>query len=99
MIHRDHGPLFASAEAAADAAPRATGDRLRILRALAEHGAMTDEGLQTLLRMNPSTERPRHGELVDAGMVRDSGTTGRTNSGAKAVLWEITEAGRAEVGR
>ena len=99
MIARNHGPLFASAEAATRAAPRASGDRLRILRALAEHGPMTDEGLQTLLQMNPSTERPRRGELVDDGFVRDSGRTGRTHSGCRAVLWEITEAGRAEVGR
>lgn len=98
MIYRDHGPLFASREAATRAAPRATGDRLRILHALAEHGTMTDEGLQTLLQMNPSTERPRRGELVDAGLVRDSGTMGRTHSGARAVLWEITPEGRKEVG-
>lgn len=98
MIYRDHGPLFASAEAATRAAPRAPGDRLRILSALAEHGAMTDEALQTLLRMNPSTERPRRGELVESGLVRDSGKMGRTMSGAKAVLWEITPEGRKEVG-
>lgn len=99
MIHRDHGPLFASREAATRAAPRASGDRLRILHALAEHGCMTDEAIQVTLDMNPSTERPRRGELVDDGLVRDSGTMGRTHSGARAVLWEITEAGRAEVGR
>lgn len=98
MIYRDHGPLFASREAAKRAAPRASGDRLRILRVLAAAGPMTDEGLQTLLQMNPSTERPRRGELVDDGLVRDSGTMGRTMSGAKAVLWEITPEGRKEVG-
>ena len=99
MIARNHGPLFASVEAAKRAAPRASGDRLRILRVLAAAGPMTDEGLQTLLQMNPSTERPRRGELVDDGLVRDSGCMGRTHSGCRAVLWEITEAGRAEVGQ
>ena len=99
MIARNHGPLFASVEAAKRAAPRASGDRLRILRALADHGCMTDEAIQVTLDMNPSTERPRRGELVDDGCVRDSGRMGRTRSGCRAVLWEITEAGRAEVGR
>ena len=99
MIARNHGPLFTSVDAAKRAAPRASGDRLRILHALAEHGCMTDESLQTLLRMNPSTERPRRGELVDDGLVRDSGRMERTRSGCRAVLWEITEAGREEVGR
>jgi len=99
MIDRNHGPLFASVEAAKRAAPRASGDRLAVLRALSHYGPMTDEMIQNVLDMNPSTERPRRGELVDDGFVRDSGRTGRTHSGCRAVLWEITEAGRAEVGR
>lgn len=99
MIARNHGPLFASVEAAKRAAPRSSVDRLSILRLLAVAGPMTDEAIQTTLEMNQNNERPRRGELVEKGLVRDSGRTGRTHSGCRAVLWEITEAGRAEVGR
>ena len=54
------------------------------------HGA-TDEEIQDALDMNPSTERPRRVELVDAGFVRDSGETRPTHSGNGAVVWEATE--------
>lgn len=39
--------------------------------------------------------RTRRKELVRAGCVRDSGRTTRLTSGRHAILWEITEEGRA----
>lgn len=51
-----------------------------------QHGA-TDEEMQTLLNMNPSTQRPRRGELVTDGRVADSGRTRATRSGRSAVVW------------
>jgi hypothetical protein len=51
---------------------------------------MTDEEMQTALVMNPSTQRPRRIELVDAGFVRDSGRTRLTRSGRNAVVWEVS---------
>lgn len=47
----------------------------------------TDEELQIALGMNPSTERPRRIELVELGLVRDSGRKRNTKSGRKAVVW------------
>jgi hypothetical protein len=47
----------------------------------------TDEEIQTMLDMNPSTERPRRGELVKAGKVRDSGNRRETISRRKAIVW------------
>jgi hypothetical protein len=57
-----------------------------ILRVL---GGRTDEELQIILDMNPSTERPRRVELVERGLVRDSGKRRRTLSKRWAVVWEV----------
>ena len=50
------------------------------------HGA-TDEQIQDWLEMNPSTERPRRGELVGAGRMCQSGEIRATKSGRSAVVW------------
>jgi hypothetical protein len=54
-------------------------------------GGMTDLELQRQLSMNPSTERPRRGELVDAGLVREHGT--RRQDGSDWTVWALTQAG------
>ena len=51
------------------------------------HHGMTDEEMQEHLFLNPSTQRPRRIELVQAGLVKDSGRTRRTRSGRQAVVW------------
>lgn len=53
------------------------------------HGR-TDEEIQRMLKLNPSTERPRRIELVQAGKVRDSGRTRKTKSGRAAAVWEAS---------
>lgn len=58
------------------------------------HG-MSDEELQRTLRMGASSERPRRVELVRMGFVVDSGKRVPTMSGMEAIVWTITEAGRA----
>lgn len=65
-------------------------ERSRVLRCLRDHpDGLTDEELQDVLNMNPSTERPRRIELMDANppLVRDSGRTRKTRSGRNAVVW------------
>lgn len=57
----------------------------------------TDWELQQGLNMAPSTERPRRGELVDAGLVALTGRT-REHQGSLWNVWEITDAGRAALG-
>ncbi|MBI2725415.1 MAG: hypothetical protein HYX42_04115 [Polaromonas sp.] len=47
----------------------------------------TDEELQIALGMNPSTERPRRKELVDAGLVVETAERRKTLSGCKAIVW------------
>jgi hypothetical protein len=62
---------------------------LDAIKAAGDHGA-TDEELQRALGMNPSTQRPRRGELVGANLVRDSGRTRLTVSKRKATVWIAT---------
>ena len=70
--------------------------RRRVLQRLADEGKpMSDEQLQAVLEMNPSTERPRRGELVKYGYIKDSGERGKTWSGRNATLWQVTAKGLA----
>ena len=49
----------------------------------------TDEEIQQALGMNPSTQRPRRIELVEAGLVEDSGETRETTAGRRAAIWRV----------
>ena len=62
--------------------------RSMVYRCIKRDGPLTDEQIQVLLKLNPSTERPRRIELVERGLVRDSGRVRRTRSGRAAVAWE-----------
>ena len=65
--------------------------KTRILRLLIHYpDGLTDEQIQQYLDMNPSTQRPRRGELVAAGMLLDSGQTRPTTSGRPAVVWTLS---------
>lgn len=66
--------------------------RFRVLECLAWAPA-TDHELQGKLGMDPSTERPRRGELVDAGFVAETGRT-KTHKGREWTVWRVTESGR-----
>ena len=47
----------------------------------------SDEEIQEALSMNPSTERPRRGELQKAGRVMTLGEIRHTHSGRCAAVW------------
>jgi hypothetical protein len=79
-----------SRDAAESMRPTAETGRALVLALLTgKLGGLTDEEIQRMLRMNPSTERPRRCELVAAGKVRDSGRRRATISGRAAVIWEV----------
>ena len=86
-------PAQAASRTSVQAAERIREDagtlRGRVLAYLRGAGARggTDEEIQAALDMNPSTERPRRGELVEAGFVIDSGSTRPTRSGRQATVW------------
>ena len=48
---------------------------------------LTDQEMQDLTNMDPSTQRPRRIELHKAGLIEDSGKTRATASGRQAVVW------------
>jgi hypothetical protein len=76
-----------TSEAAAQAIkPTRVSLQQQVLNCLRVHDA-TDEEIQSVLRLNPSTQRPRRIELVNQGLVVDSGRTRKTKSGRNAVVW------------
>ena len=81
-----------SIDAAERALPNAGTMRWRVLAQLKQWRSTggTDEELQRELGMDASTERPRRIELVEAGLVRDSGRVRKTRSGRNATVWEAT---------
>lgn len=78
-----------SVEAAEAIKPTAGSLRAAVYEKLLDAGSdgLTDQQLQRALRLDPSTERPRRIELVDAGLVRDSGHKRLTLSGRRAIVW------------
>lgn len=77
-----------SREAARAIRPAISALHQALLEVLREHPAgLTDEEMQAAASMQPSTQRPRRGELVARGVVVDSGETRPTRSGRRAVVW------------
>ena len=72
------------------------GHRL-VIHKLQSFGGLTDEELQHITGLGPSTERPRRIELVQMGMVVDSGVRRHTKSGRTATVWDLTDAMRQRV--
>jgi hypothetical protein len=56
------------------------------LKAVWPYG-MTDEQMQDELYIAQNTQRPRRRELVQAGLVYDSGRRSLTRSGRSAIIW------------
>lgn len=67
--------------------------RARVLSFIESTGqaGATDIEIQDALSMEGNTERPRRGELLKIGLIRDSGRTRKTRSGRAAVVWEVTQ--------
>lgn len=88
-----------SHEAAESVRPFLTARREAVLLVLGGAGPMTDEELQAeylfaagmdiVPAQSASGLRTRRSELVDAGMVVDTGERRRTASGRQAVVWAV----------
>jgi hypothetical protein len=63
----------------------------KVWRFACQKGAVgfTDEECCGVLAMNPSTQRPRRVELVEVGLVVDSGMKRKTISGREATVWIV----------
>lgn len=62
----------------------------QVLQILQRHGPLTDEGIYRYVNGEQSVSgaRTRRSELVEAGLVRDSGRWSTTAAGRKAIVWE-----------
>lgn len=85
-------PSTTSARAARNVQPRTGTQRGAVLAYLACSGGATDYELAQELAMNPSTVRPRRGELVETGYVTDSGRR-REHQGSEWAVWVPTASG------
>jgi predicted ArsR family transcriptional regulator len=61
--------------------------RARVLAVLKSQGPMTDEQIADVTGMNPSSVRPRRGELLKAGLIGREAFNRKTRSGRKAAVW------------
>lgn len=77
-----------SLQAAVLAEPLVNALQAKVFAQIKLCGGATDEELQVALGLNPSTQRPRRIELVEKGLVRDSGKTRKTAANRNAVVWE-----------
>lgn len=97
---RRNAPAGTSKAAAARIASGAARLRVRFLdyiTAQGDHGA-TDAETQAALGMLTQTQTPRRRELVQLGLVRDSGQRRPTPSGCPAAVWVAAEPGGVEGG-
>lgn len=94
---------LATSRAAALAVTRPGSKRAEVLLAFYRWGDLTDFEIQERLQMDPNTERPRRGELVDAQLVTPAVTSGaitgavspitREHNGRRWQVWRLTQAG------
>lgn len=95
---------LATSRAAELAVTRPGSKRAEVLLALYRWGDLTDYEIQERLQMDPNTERPRRGELVDAQLVAPVVVTSgpgemraatKTHRGREWQIWTLTPSGAA----
>lgn len=77
-----------SREAASSIRGKSARLRESVLEELRSNPA-TDEEIGRILNLEGNTCRPRRVELVDLGLVEDSGQRRKTASGRNAVVWRV----------
>lgn len=98
---KERNDARATSRAAARVLLRPGSQRALVLDALYRWGDLTDHEIQTKLEMDPSSERPRRGELVDGGFVTPAlklpenggGAITRKHKGREFQVWRITKTG------
>ena len=79
-----------SREAASSMKGKSARLREQVLLELRRQPA-TDEELANITSLSGNTCRPRRVELVELGLVEDSGLRRKTASGRNAVVWRVKE--------
>lgn len=91
--HQGHRTEISAAELVL---PRAGILRRKALETIAaSDGGMTDQELAEATGEYLYTIAPRRSELLQSGWLRDSGRTRTTDHGRDAIVWELSDAGRA----
>jgi len=90
--------LSTSKATARTIAVKSGSQRAAVLLALYHRGDLSDFEIQEILGLSPSSERPRRGELVDAGFVRpvlngEGGGVTKRHNGSDWQLWQLTDDG------
>ena len=87
LVRRDHPD---TSHIAAATIPRTGTLRRAVYDAIHRTGdeGMTDSELQRALDMDGNTERPRRVELIDAGLIKDSGRR-RYEGGRPMIVWVV----------
>src|SRR5262245_33186997 len=88
LVRNDHPDT--ARQAAQHQIGRSGTARRRVFELLAR-GGLTDEEIQYHLTMPANTQRPRRVELVDLGVIHDSGDRRRTMSGEYAIVWSLSK--------
>lgn len=80
---------ISSLEAAESIKPKRQPLQAQVLAYLKRRGGLgaTDEECQIALGLNPSTQRPRRIELVEAGLIVEADFQRKTRSGRNASVW------------
>jgi len=82
-------PAPGAASAPVQALPGVSTQGRRVLewlRLVGSYGG-TDDEMQVALDMSPNTQRPRRIELLEAGLIRSTGTYRKTRTGRRAAVW------------
>lgn len=87
--YRKNAPKGTSDKAASFIAPHTPNQRSRVYEAIRNAGTwgMTDEEGVAITGVKYQSYTPRRGELVQAGLIRDSGERRKTVSGCDAAVW------------
>lgn len=98
-VHHRHraNDMDTAVSAAAAASDGLTYNQIQVLKALAaagEHG-MLDHDHLTINGLEQDTAGKRRGELLEYGLVADSGIRRKTPRGRNAAVWVITRTGHA----
>lgn len=89
-----HNDPDTSQQAARAAAGMFTAKQMTVLRQFRDApNGLTDLELQTIIGDGRSTYRTRRSELVEAGLLQDSGRREK-QEGSNRIVWEVTDAGR-----
>lgn len=87
-----------TSKAAADSVRQTVAHRrTEVLHVIRQFGPCSDADVQRITGLDGSSVRPRRVELLEMGLIADSGERGLTPSRRRCVKWVATEAGKQAV--